>query len=41
MLSSGDPQNTAAAKGTIIYAIVGLLIAIVAESIVALVLGKL
>jgi hypothetical protein len=41
VLSSGDPQNSAAAKGTIIYAIVGLLIAVVAESIVALVLGKL
>ena len=41
VLSSGDPQNVAAAKGTIIYAIIGLLIAIVAESIVALILGKL
>jgi len=41
VLSSGDPQNTALAKGTIIYAIIGLLIAVVAESIVSLVLGKL
>lgn len=40
ILSGGEPQNSAAAKGTILYAIVGLIIAIVAESIVALVLGK-
>jgi len=40
ILSGGEPQNAASAKGTILYAIVGLIIAIVAESIVALVLGK-
>ncbi len=39
--SGGEPQNTATAKSTIIYAIIGLCVAIVAESIVALVLGKL
>jgi hypothetical protein len=41
VLSNGDPQNAASARGTIIYAVVGLIVAIVAESIVALVLGKL
>jgi len=39
--SNGNPQNAATARGTIIYALVGLVVAIVAESIVALVLGKL
>ena len=41
VFSNGDPQSTASAKGTIIYSLVGLIVAIVAESIVALVLGKL
>jgi hypothetical protein len=41
IFSNGDPQNAANARGTIIYALVGLMVAIVAESIVALVLGKL
>jgi hypothetical protein len=41
IFSNGDPQNAASARGTIIYALVGLMVAIVAESIVALVLGKL
>jgi type IV secretion system pilin len=40
VLSSGEPQNVATAKATILYAIIGLLIAIVAESIVSLILGK-
>jgi hypothetical protein len=41
VLSNGDPQNTANAKNTILYAMVGLIVAIVAESIVSLVIGKL
>lgn len=41
VLSSGDPQATAGAKNTIIYAIVGLIIAIVARSIVVFVLTRL
>jgi hypothetical protein len=41
VLSSGDPQNTARAKDTILYALVGLIVAIVAESIVSLIIGKL
>lgn len=40
VLSQGDPQNTAQAKNTIIYAIVGLVIAIVAESIVSLAVSR-
>jgi len=40
VFSNGDPQNAASARGTIIYAVVGLIIAIVAESIVSLILGK-
>lgn len=38
ILSEGDPQAASKARGTIIYAAVGLLIAIAAEAIVALVL---
>jgi hypothetical protein len=41
VFSSGDPQAAASARGTIIYALVGLLVAIVAESIVSLVIGKI
>lgn len=37
----GNPQETAKARNTIIYAIVGLLLAITAQSIVVLTLGKL
>lgn len=36
--SQGDPQATAKAKGTIIYALIGLVVAISAVSIVSLVL---
>lgn len=36
MLAQGDPNSTVQAKNTIIYALVGLVIAITAESIVAL-----
>lgn len=40
VLSQGDPQGTSVAKNTIIYAIVGLVIAIVAESIVSLAVSR-
>lgn len=39
--SAGDPQKTAKAKNGIIYALVGLIIAITAEAIVAFVVNKL
>lgn len=38
ILSQGDPQGVAKAKGTVLYALIGLVIAIVAESIVAFVI---
>lgn len=38
--SQGDPQNIAKAKGTIIYAIVGLLVSITAVAIVTFVVGS-
>jgi hypothetical protein len=38
--SQGDPQATAKAKGTIIYAIVGLVLAIFATAIVDFVFGR-
>ena len=38
ILSQGDAQGVAKAKGTILYALVGLVIAIVAEAIVAFVI---
>lgn len=37
VLSQGDPQATARAKSTIIYALVGLIVVIIAQSIVSLV----
>lgn len=37
----GNPQETAKARNTMVYAVVGLLLAIVAQSIVILALGKL
>ena len=40
VISEGDPQDTAKARYTIIYAVVGLAIAIVAEAIVTLVLNR-
>jgi hypothetical protein len=40
VMSQGDPQATAKARMTIIYAIVGLAVAISAEAIVAFVLNK-
>lgn len=38
--SQGDPQGVSKAKGTIIYAIVGLIVAILAVSLVDFVLGR-
>ncbi len=38
--SQGDPQATAKAKGTIIYALIGLVVSISAVTIVTFVLGK-
>lgn len=40
VLSQGDPQKTTKAKNTILYAVVGLVIAIAGYSIVAFVIGK-
>lgn len=39
--SRGDPQKTAAAKNTIIYAIVGIVIAALATSIIRLIAGSI
>jgi Type IV secretion system pilin len=39
--SQGNPQEAAKARGTLVYALVGLLIALAAEAIVNFVLGKL
>lgn len=39
ILSSGDPNNINSAKNTIIYAIVGLVVAVAAQGIVVFVLG--
>ena len=41
ILSSGDPANTASARNTILYAIIGLVIAIAAQAIVLFVLRLL
>jgi hypothetical protein len=41
ILSQGDPQGVAKAKGTILYALVGLVIVILAQFIVAFVFGRL
>ena len=41
VLSGGDPQATASAKNTIIYAIVGLIVAIIARAIVVFVLSRI
>lgn len=41
VLSNGDPQKTARAKDTIIYAVVGLVVAIMSFTIVTFVLGRL
>lgn len=39
--SQGDPQATAKAKGTIIYALIGVIVSISAISIVTFVLGNI
>jgi Type IV secretion system pilin len=41
IISAGDPKKTADAKSTIIYALIGLVVAISAEAIVAFVVNKL
>lgn len=41
VISSGDPQKTARAKDTILYALVGLAVAVFAQAIVTFVLGKI
>lgn len=41
VLSRGDPQAAAKAKSTIIYALVGLVIAVIAQSIVAFVVSRI
>ncbi len=38
ILSQGDPQGVAKAKGTVLYALIGLVIAIIAETLVAFVI---
>ena len=38
ILSQGDPQGVAKAKGTVVYALIGLLVAIIAETLVAFVI---
>lgn len=40
IISRGDPQAVAKARNTIIYALIGLVVSLAAESIVVLVLGK-
>ena len=39
VLSQGDPQRIAKAKGTILYAIIGLVVVIVAQAIVTFIAG--
>jgi hypothetical protein len=41
VVSDGDPQDSARARNTIIYALIGLLIALAAEAIVSFALNKL
>lgn len=40
ILSQGDPQGVAKAKGTILYALIGLAIVIVAQALVTFVVGR-
>ena len=39
--AQGNPQETAKARNTIVYAVIGLAVALVAEAIVSLVLSRL
>ncbi len=41
ILSAGDPQKTARAKDAILYAVIGLAVAILANIIVTFVIGKI
>lgn len=41
VLSSGDPQNTARAKDALIYAVVGLVIALIARLVVNFIISRL
>lgn len=41
VISQGNPQETGKARATVIYAVVGLIVALLAEAFVAFVLGKL
>jgi len=40
VISQGDPQATGKAKNTILYAVIGLLVAITAQAIVTFVIGR-
>ena len=40
VFSDGDPQDASRAKSTIIYALIGLIVAVLAEAIVAFVLSN-
>ncbi len=40
VLSGGDPKNTQAAKDTILYAVIGIVVALLAYAIVRFVLGQ-
>jgi hypothetical protein len=40
VLSEGDPQSTTKARNTMIYAVVGLVVSVMAEIIVTFVLGR-
>lgn len=41
VLSGGDPQKTTRAKDTILYAVIGLVVAIMSFAIVTFVLGRI
>jgi hypothetical protein len=41
VLSQGDPQAVGKAKGTILYALIGLIVAITAVAIVTFVVGRI
>jgi hypothetical protein len=40
IFSGGDPKNTSAAKDTILYAVIGIVVAILAYAIVNFILGQ-
>jgi hypothetical protein len=40
MTSSGDPNRVASAKNTLLYAIIGIIIAVLAQVIVKFVIAK-